>query len=195
MKQLPLRRLENCTMEKVRVSKFSTIRVRSNTYSVSSQLIKENVNVKIYPENLEVWYDGKKLHIIPRLHGKNKHRINYRHVIHSLIRKPGAFHNYRYQDDLFPSIQFRMTYDELLKTNPSEADKEYVKILHLAATQSEVQVNNILKNFLSSEEEISFEKVHKALKDNTRVKPNFNFYIKKPNLQNYNDLYKEGCLS
>ena len=44
---------------------------------------------------------------MPRLRGEGKHRIDYRHVIHSLVRKPGAFTRYRWREDLFPGILFR----------------------------------------------------------------------------------------
>jgi hypothetical protein len=42
------------------------------------------------------------------LRGRGKHRVDYRHIIHWLVRKPGAFENYRYRDELFPPSRFRM---------------------------------------------------------------------------------------
>ena len=39
---------------------------------------------------------------MPRLAGSGKHAINYRHVIDSLVRKPGAFENYQYHEEMFP---------------------------------------------------------------------------------------------
>jgi hypothetical protein len=50
---------------------------------------------------------------LPRLRGRGKHRIDYRHMIDWLVRKPGAFENYRYRQDLFPTSWFRMAYDVL----------------------------------------------------------------------------------
>ena len=50
---------------------------------------------------------------MPRLVGHGKHAINYRHVIDSLVRKPGAFENYQYREDMFPTSHFRMAYDWL----------------------------------------------------------------------------------
>jgi len=37
--------------------------------------------------------------------GRRKHRVDYRHVIDWLVRKPGAFGNYWYRDELFPNSQ------------------------------------------------------------------------------------------
>jgi len=81
---------------------------------------------------------------IPRLRGENGHHINYRHIIDWLVRKPGAFENYRYRQDLFPTHRFRIAYDYLRQTCPVRASKEYLSILHLAATESETAVDNAL---------------------------------------------------
>jgi hypothetical protein len=62
---------------------------------------------------VEVWYGQRKVEDVPRLRGRSKHRIDYRHIIEWLVRKPGAFENYRYQEDLFPTSRFRMAYDAL----------------------------------------------------------------------------------
>jgi hypothetical protein len=45
------------------------------------------------------------------LRGRRKHRVDYRHIIDWLVRKPGAFENYRYRDELFPTSRFRMAFD------------------------------------------------------------------------------------
>jgi hypothetical protein len=64
---------------------------------------------------------------LPRLRGRGKHRIDYRHIIEWLVRKPGAFESYRYQEDLFPTSRFRMAYDALQETMPSRSSKEYLR--------------------------------------------------------------------
>lgn len=104
MHALPTRRLEDQTRQSVRVSRNSTVLVRGNFYSVPSQLIGERVEVRIHVEHLEVWYGGREVQQMPRLRGMGKHRINYRHIIETLVRKPGAFAQYRYREDLFPRV-------------------------------------------------------------------------------------------
>ena len=47
------------------------------------------------------WWPG-----CPDCEARAKHRIDYRHVIHSLVRKPGAFARYRWREDLFPGVLF-----------------------------------------------------------------------------------------
>ena len=112
---MPARRLEACKRLQVRVDTGSTIHVEGNIYSVASRLIGEWVEARLYAEQVEVWYAQKQVERLPRLRGRGKHRIDYRHVIDWLVRKPGAFADYRYRADLFPSSRFRLAYDVLLR--------------------------------------------------------------------------------
>ncbi len=59
---------------------------------------------------------------LPRLRGRGKHRVDYRHIIDWLVRKPGAFENYRYREELFPTSRFRMASDALRETAPVRAN-------------------------------------------------------------------------
>ena len=94
---LPAKPLPFFGTVETKVRNSSTIRVKHNTYSVPSRLIGEEVTVRVFAEHLEIWYAQRCTERLPRLHGKNKHRINYRHVIDSLVRKPGAFENYQWR--------------------------------------------------------------------------------------------------
>jgi hypothetical protein len=60
-----------------------------------------------------VRYRGKTIETMPRIRGEKDHRIDYRHVIWSLVKKPGAFARDRYREELFPSMVFRRAYDAL----------------------------------------------------------------------------------
>ena len=161
---LPERRLESCKRLQVKVGPSSTIRVNHNVYSVNSRLIGERVDIRLYIDHLEVWYAQRRVEKIRRLRGESRHRINYRHIIDWLIRKPGAFENYRYRQDLFPSTHFRLAYDLLKKTVPSRFHKEYLKILHLAARESESLVESAIRHLLEAGEPIIYESVARMVK-------------------------------
>jgi hypothetical protein len=107
------------------------------------------------------------------LRGRGKHRIDYRHIIEWLIRKPGAFENYRYQEDLFPTSRFRMAYDALRETAPLRASKEYLKILKLASEEGEVQVDTALRELLEGQAEvkITLESIGKVLSQLDTIAP------------------------
>lgn len=156
MKPLPAQRLNDCKTITLKVGQSSTINLAHNTYSVSSRLINEWIICKLYAQRIEIWYAQKKIEELPRIRGEAKHKIEYRHIIGWLIRKPGAFINYRYREDLYPSSNFRMTYDYLLEKHSSKiAVREYLAILHLAAQEGEQPVENILRVLLNSGADIN----------------------------------------
>jgi hypothetical protein len=155
MRELPARRMESAKRERVKVDSGSLIHVERNAYSVNSRLIGAQVEARLYLDHVEVWYGQRKVEELPRLRGRGKHRIDYRHVIEWLVRKPGAFENYRYQEDLFPTSRFRMAYDALRETTPLRASKEYLKILRLAAETGEVQVDQALRELLAGAVEVA----------------------------------------
>ena len=161
LRPLPEARL--CTddhLKGIRVSKSSTINVRANTYSVPSRLIGRNVDVRISAETITVTYQGHVIQTMPRLVGKQAASINYRHVIDSLVRKPGAFTDYRYREEMFPSSYFRFAYDLLCKQHSEKvADKIYLKILKLAADESQQAVEDALRACIASGEPIDIEQL------------------------------------
>ncbi len=155
LRRLPHRRLDSCKRLQVRVGPSSTIRVNHNVYSVDSRLIRENIEIRLYVEHLEVWYGQQRIETIPRLRGEGKHHIQYRHIIDWLVRKPGAFENYRYREDLFPTHRFRMAYDWLKERRPSRCARQYLGILHLAARQNEAAVDYALRTLIEKEQPIT----------------------------------------
>jgi hypothetical protein len=153
MGELPARRMESARRERVKVDSGSLIHVERNAYSVNSRLIGEKVEARVYLDHVEVWYGQKKVEELPRLRGRSKHRVDYRHIIEWLVRKPGAFENYRYKEDLFPTSRFRMAYDAIQETAPGRAVKEYLKILKLAADEGETPVDEALRELLEGKTE------------------------------------------
>ena len=170
LRRLPARRHQDFTEVACRVGPFSTIRVLKKTYSLHSRLIGEQVKARIYAEHIEVWYAQRRIEVLLRLRGEKGHFINYRHVIDSLVRKPGAFENYRYKEDLFPSSQFRIAYDLLrAEHGPRQGNKQYLGILALAAEESETLVNEILRFLISQGDPIDLPTVKTMIQ--ARLRP------------------------
>jgi hypothetical protein len=164
LRSLPAEQLSACTKLTVGVGPSSTIRVKHNVYSVHSRLIREKVTVRLYAEHLEIWHGQSHIENIPRLRGSGNHHIQYRHIIDWLVRKPGAFENYRYRSDLFPTSRFRMAYDELKRHHAiSKAGKEYLLILKLAAKENESAVDDALRFLFDRNRPISAEIVERLV--------------------------------
>jgi transposase len=152
MKELKVSRLPEYVEEAATVTSWSTIRVRRNTYSVPSRLIGHEVRVHVFDDRLEVFYGGAGPElVVDRLRGEGGHRINYRHIIWSLVQKPQAFARYRYREELFPSLTFRRAYDALIVNGDRHADREYLRILYLAATTMESEVEAALERLLAEQ--------------------------------------------
>jgi len=157
---LPAKRLDLYDLERPMVRKWSVIQVQGMTYSVPSRLIGYRVDVRIYNHRIEVWYkDAKQLEIEPVDGLHTHHRIDYRHVIESLVRKPGAFARYRFRQEMFPSLVFRRAYDRLQKENPERADKLYLRILWLAAQTSETEVEQHLSVLLDGSKRLGSKQI------------------------------------
>jgi hypothetical protein len=86
-----------------------------------------------------------------RLRGRTNYRIDYRHIIDWLVRKPGPFASYRYREHLFPTSQFRKVYDLLKDIAPRRCDHRYLEILELAAKEGEARVEDALRLLLQTE--------------------------------------------
>ncbi len=145
MRPLKERLLHEYEEKVARVTSWSTVNINRKTYSVPSRLIGEKVKVRLYEDRAEIWFAGALQERTTRTPGRS-HQINYRHIIDWLLRKPGAFCNYRYHADLFPRLRFRKAYDELCATLPQrKADIEYLRILKHAAHNSEGDVHEALE--------------------------------------------------
>ena len=153
MKPLSATPLATNRQVRVRVTRGSLIRVQKNVYSVPTSLIGRQVTVRIHEWRLDVYYQTRLVATLPRLVGAKQHRVNYRHVIDSLLRKPGGFRDYRYRDDLFPSLVFRRAWERLQQwQSPRKADLTYLRILRLAARQLESEVAAALEQLLATSE-------------------------------------------
>lgn len=144
LRTLPQQRLDAAKRMRMKVGPSSTIRVKHNTYSVDSRLVGERIEVRLHSNHLELWYGQQCIDRLPRQRGEYGHHIEYRHIIDWLVRKPGAFENYRYRQDLFPTHRFRMAYDQIKGRLNGSTNKEYLKILHLAARENETAVDAAL---------------------------------------------------
>ena len=144
LRPLPAMPLWPCREVRATVGPGSTIQVLGNGYSVPSRLIGRRLTVRVRGEALECYLGAALVETLPRLAGKGRQRIDYRHVIWSLVRKPGAFAGYRYREELFPTLAFRRAYDRLRAARPEHADRDYVRILHLAASATEADVETAL---------------------------------------------------
>jgi hypothetical protein len=191
LRPLPTRRLPAYTSYRVKVHKWSTIRLSNKTYSVPSRLRGHEVEARQYANVVEIYYRGQLVERMPRVRGGDNHRIDYRHVIWSLVRKPGAFARYRFREELFPTTTFREAYDAMKRFKGERADIEYVRTLHLAASTMESKVEEALRTLLDGRSAFDYAMVRELA---APVKPTIPKLVtpEVPDLQIYDALLAEG---
>lgn len=136
-RQLPDRRTADYEELGVRVTSSGGFTLRKVFYTVPSRLIGHRLRVRLYDDRLDVFIGGTPLMTLPRgrasASGKHDQVVNYRHVIHSLRRKPMALMNLVYRDRLFPREAYRLTFDRLVEQLPErQACRIMVDLLALA---------------------------------------------------------------
>lgn len=141
--------LPDYTETMVRVNSNSTIRVCKRVYSVPSKLIGSRLRARIHETHI-VLLDGMVvLAELPLRGGDRGAVIDFRHVIKWLVRKPGAFAEYRWREAMFPSLIWRAAYDHLCRHHDAhEADVCYLEILQLAANEGLGTVENLVEQLL-----------------------------------------------
>jgi hypothetical protein len=164
MRELNVKRLPEYEELSAVVSEWSTIRVKHNAYSVPSRLIGHELRVWLYEDRVEAYLGNQCQLTCERLKGRNGHRIDYRDVIWSLVRKPGGFERYVYREEMFPSPVFRRAYDTIQTPHRgTPGDLEYLRILHLAATTLETDVEQALAALMDANDAISCDRVKEIL--------------------------------
>src|SRR5436305_13483988 len=97
----------------VTVTSSGGFTLRKVFYTVPSRLIGHQLRVRLYDDRLDVFVGGTHLVTLPRgrphSNGKHDQVVDYRHVIHSLRRKPMALLNLVYRDRLLPRYAYRRT--------------------------------------------------------------------------------------
>jgi len=121
----------------VTVTSFGSFTLRKVLYTVPSRLIGQRLRVRLYDDHLELFLGStplmKRERGRPGPNGKHGHVVDYRHVIHSLRRKPMALLNLVYRNQLFPRDTYRKTFDLVLeRAGPKVACRTIVEILALA---------------------------------------------------------------
>lgn len=177
----------------LQVSKESLICVQTNHYSVPTSLIGHTILVRQYEWHLEIYYQQQLVERIPRLVGQHQDVINYRHLVGSLLRKPGGFRNYRYRPALFPQPVFQRCWEQLSAWyGERQGDLAYLRILQLAAQEMECEVATALTLLLEAPERFSEAEVVALVQGQRQPPPRPTVMVGVVNLHRYDALLQGG---
>ena len=143
LKPLPAQRTTDFEEIDARVSKFGVFSAKSVLYSVPSRLAGHRLKVRLHSTHLDAWLGGVKVFECNRLHASaaNRHprKIDWRHMLPSLKRKPGAFARWVLRDAMFPRSEYAQAWDRINAKLPERAAcRLMVELLDLADRASVV---------------------------------------------------------
>lgn len=148
--KIPTKPLPEYQEEYIFIRNRSTANIKKVIYSVPSRLIGSKLKARIYEHQIDLYSASSCVFSMPRAYGDRKSVIDYRHIIHTLMRKPAAFVNYKYREELYPTKNFRAAWDYLCKRKTDrESTLEYLRILKLASDGQEEDVDIALELILT----------------------------------------------
>jgi hypothetical protein len=138
LQELPVRRSTDFVEEEARVTRCGTFTVRAILYSAPSRLIGHRLKVRLYSDRLDCYLSGALVLTLARgtrVPGTGRGRkLDYRHFIDALKRKPQAFKGLVFRDALFPREAYRRMWEQLdLRLMQRQACQTIVALLEMAA--------------------------------------------------------------
>jgi len=125
LQALPVRRTADFEEVDARVSKFGVFSAKSVLYSVPSRLAGQRLKVRLHSTHLDAWLGGVKVFECERLHAstadRHPKRIDWRHMLPSLKRKPGAFARWVLRDAMFPRSEYAQAWEQISQALPERA--------------------------------------------------------------------------
>lgn len=136
LKPLPENKTVDFEIKSVKVTGLSILIVKGMKYSVPSQFSGHTLTLHIYQHKILCYLGSTFIFRLERKY-REQHQshyvINYRHIIHALIKKPGAFRYCKYRNEILPNDVYRKIWKYIDETEPRDiAPKKMLRILKLA---------------------------------------------------------------
>lgn len=126
---LPKRRMADYEEKIVTVTSSGGFILRRVFYTAPSRLIGHRLRVRLYDDRLECFLGATEMMTLrrgrPVPESKSGYVVDYRHVIHTLRKKPMALNNLVYRDQLFPRPAYARAFEALQQ---SVGDKRACKV-------------------------------------------------------------------
>lgn len=195
LEPLPLRRSADDDELTVSVSSSSTINVRHVIYSVPSRLVGQLLRVRLWDDRLSCHVGSNEVMSCPRIRPeKGKTRawhIDFRHLLDSLAKKPGAFCHATLRNDILPDDEWRKLWRRLCNhLEPEMAGRLMVNALKLAAGYDDISVvARGMEQMLNTPGEVDLHQLMRFLGIKEKELPTVNNVVQH-NLSSYEQLLR-----
>ena len=164
----------NCIDLTLRVDKLSTISYLQNRYSVPDYLVLKPVDVKVFVDKLEIFYNNKLVASHTRLYGNQEWNIDIMHYTKTLSRKPGALRGSVAFEQMNSSL--KQIYHNYFKNEP----KSFIELLEIIGNYDIDVVKNTINILAQKSIPVNTENIKMILNRNNE---NTNDNINKSNMQ------------
>ncbi|MBF0207292.1 MAG: IS21 family transposase [Oligoflexia bacterium] len=189
LSSLPIKRFDCYQLEVVAVNKYSMFSVGNsgNLYSAPSEYVNLRLEARIYPENIDLFFQGKKVAEHRRIYiNRGLASINIKHIIGALCKKPGAMKEWKHRNILFPLPVWRKFYNRIVEKNKDNPDKVYLLCLNLTQKFSIENVTAAMELVLDNNMDPNSKSLKQILEDNENDM--LNMRPIKVNLKKYDNL-------
>jgi sugar-specific transcriptional regulator TrmB len=195
LQSLPKYKTNDYEIKSTKVSNLAIIIVKGMRYSVLSSLSGHCIILHIYQNEIKIFLGCTFVYSFVREYFSNRksyYVINYKHIIHSLIKKPAAFRKCCYRDEILPNEDYRKIWFYLDKTEAAKvAPKIMLRLLKLAADYDcESDLGIYITNLIINKSPILIEDIEKKFNKNNHQIPQVN--TKQHDITEYEFLNKPG---
>ena len=93
---LPEHEYEVFRYDSLKINKYGFIKVDTNKYGLSPEMLNQVVQVKIYHDKIEAYYDHCLLKVFRRIYDKNGEESDWKDYLPALVKKPGSTEHTRF---------------------------------------------------------------------------------------------------
>jgi len=164
LKPLPANKSIDFEIKSIKVTNLAILIIKNIRYSVPNQLSGHTITLHIYQHKIEGYLGCTLVLTLARKYQeqhKSNYVIDYHHVIHSLIKKPGAFRFCKYKNEILPNENYRAIWNYIDAIEPQQtAPKTMLRILKLAADYDcEAALESYLMNIISNKQGLNIEEI------------------------------------
>jgi hypothetical protein len=144
LRPLPEKCFEACTHSSTFVSKFLTVQVDNNEYSVPLEFAYRSIHIKAFVERVEIYYKEQSIAVHKRSYARAQSILEFMHYLPVLERKPGALqHGLPLKGQPWGSI-FSQLRDQLRSRYGIEGDRYFIDVLLLLQTHKKELVETAI---------------------------------------------------
>lgn len=150
----------NCIDLTLRVDKLSTISYLQNRYSVPDYLVLKAVDVKVFIDKLEIYYNNNLVASHTKLYGNQEWSIDILHYTKTLSRKPGALLGSLAFEQMNSSL--KEIYHNFFKEQP----KDFIELLEIVGNHDITSVQNTINSLTQKSIDVNVENIKMILNRN-----------------------------